>query len=64
MKFAIDLTGMAGLYYLIGYTYCQVFSDLKFNLTVTLLMTLAGFFCYTAFLFQVYAIASGKGAIV
>jgi drug/metabolite transporter (DMT)-like permease len=64
IKFAIDLTGMAGLFYLTGYTFCQLFVDLKFTLNVTLWMTFAGCFCYTAFLFQVYAIASGKGAIV
>jgi drug/metabolite transporter (DMT)-like permease len=64
VKFAIDLTGMAGVFYLCGFTYCQLFGDLKFTFTVVLSMTLAGSFCYSAFLFQVYAVQSGTGAIV
>lgn len=56
IKFAIDLTGMAGVLYLTGFFYCQLFVELKFTLTVVLWMTLAGSFCYSAFLFQVYAV--------
>jgi len=66
LKFAIDLTGMAGILYLIGFFTCQTmpFIELKFTFSVVLWMTLAGCFCYSAFLFQVYALQSGKGAIV
>jgi drug/metabolite transporter (DMT)-like permease len=64
VKFAIDLTGMAGVLYLCGFTYCQLYANLKFTFLVVAFMTLAGSFCYSAFLFQVYAVQSGKGAIV
>ena len=64
VKFAIDLTGMAGVYYLLGFIYVQSFAELKFTLSMIGWMTLAGTFCFSAFMFQVFALMSGKGAIV
>jgi hypothetical protein len=51
VKFAIDLTGMAGLYYFIGFCYVQCFAEIKFTFNMVGWMTLAGIFCFTAFMF-------------
>lgn len=64
IKFAVDLTGLAGIIFLFAFIYNQLFLPLKFTVTVVFLMSIAGLFCFAAFIFGNYAMQSGKGAIV
>jgi drug/metabolite transporter (DMT)-like permease len=64
IKFGVDITGLAGIIYLIAFIYNELFLPLKFTLHVVILMSIAGFFCFAAFVFGNYALQSGPGAIV
>ena len=64
IKFGVDLTGLAGIIYLIAFIYNELFLPLKFTLHVVILMSIAGLFCFAAFVFGNYAMQSGHGAIV
>jgi uncharacterized membrane protein len=66
LKLAIDFTGVAGIFYTLVLLYCQLGGDdtLYFTGEMLFFMILAGLFCFSAFLCQVFALESGKGAIV
>ena len=55
VKFAVDLVGLCGLLFLIAFIYNELFLPLKFTLYVVFLMTIAGLFCFSAFIFGNYA---------
>jgi drug/metabolite transporter (DMT)-like permease len=63
-KFAVDLTFIGGCFFLVAFIYNQLYLPLKFTFYVTFLMSIAGLFCFSAFIFGNYAMQSGKGAIV
>lgn len=64
IKFGVDMTGIAGIIYLVAFIYNELFLPLKFTLHVVILMSIAGLFCFSAFVFGNYALQSGPGAIV
>ncbi len=64
IKFAVDITGIAGVVFLFGFIYSQLFLPVKFTFHAVVLMSIAGLFCFSAFIFGNYAMQSGKGAIV